>query len=275
MDQHRVTTVNKRDLLATGKFDRINKGEKNNMKKAFLFSVISCLLMTHANAATPWWEQPTICRLSPSNCYTNMGIGYFYDNIDPESWDITSSCWGKKYICVEALTVTYKEEHNNPTQPVAMAKTEIRSSVNIDSDFDVDVLNGDCFGVRKTSSGGAMASVDGNFVKVWCSGVLEHPDDEYVENGEITSGEQPKCSDLQANGYVGIQNGKCYGKYYDPQDYYIQCDSEDKNATLIVLNGAQYSTTSTSSITTKREADDLFDIMYQNAKVQHAAHFGE
>ena len=75
------------------------------MKKTFLFYVISCLLMAHANAATPWWEQATICRLSPSNCYTDMGVGYFYDKFDPDpdSWDITSNCWGKKYICAEAL----------------------------------------------------------------------------------------------------------------------------------------------------------------------------
>lgn len=239
------------------------------MKRLFLFSVISCLLTAHANAATPWWEHDTICRLSPSNCYTNMGIGYFYDSIDPdpESWDITSNCWGKKYICAEAL------KNSNATDPVPLGRAEIADASRINADFDVDVLNGDCFGVRKTSSGGAMASVDGNFVKVWCSGILEHPDDEYVENGEITSGAQPTCEQLANDGYVGIQNGKCYGKYYNPDEYHIQCNNGQ--ATLIVLNGADPSNASASSVTTKAEADALFNTMYQNAKAQHSAHFND
>ena len=68
------------------------------MMKTFLFSVVSLFLFGGANAATPWWEQPTICRLSPSNCYASMGAGYLFDTSDPDSWDITSKCWGKKYI---------------------------------------------------------------------------------------------------------------------------------------------------------------------------------
>lgn len=237
------------------------------MKKLFLFSVVSCLLMAHANAATPWWEQPTICRLSPSNCYTSMGSGYFYDTSEPESWDITSNCWGKKYICAEAL------KNSTETEPVAMGRAEIADATRINADFDIMVLNGDCFGVRKTSSGGAMASVNGNYVKVWCSGILENPDDEYLENGEITSGAQPTCAYLAENGYVGIQNGKCYGKYYDDSQYAIQCNGE--TPTLIVLNGVDAHNTSESAIKTKSEADALFNTMYQNAKLQYQAHFGE
>lgn len=240
------------------------------MKKIFLFSAISCLLFGGADATTPWWEQPTICRLSPSNCYASMVAGFLYDTDNPSSWDITSNCWGKKYICAEAL------KNPSSTERVALGRTEIADASRINSDFDIAILNAedDCFGVRKTSSGGAMASVNGNFVRVWCTGILENPDDEPLENGEITTGAQPQCSDLADRGYVEKQNGNCYGKYYSTSEYLIQCDTNN-NPTLIVLNGVNRDNTGTPAITTRAAADTLFDTMYNNARAQHQNHFSD
>ena len=114
------------------------------MTKAFLFSFVSFLICGNAFAVTPWWERPTICQLSPSRCYTNMGIGYFYDTTEPSSWDITSNCWGKKYICAEAL------KNSNATEPVPMGRNEIADTSRINSDFDINELNGDCFGRQRS-----------------------------------------------------------------------------------------------------------------------------
>ena len=216
------------------------------MKKIFLLSLL--LFMTNAIAATPWWEQPTVCRLNPSNCYTAMGTGY-----DTGMWDAGASCWGMKLICGDALKNT-----NNVT-PVG--KTEIARGTNINQDYDLTVLNGDCFGVRKTSTDGTMASVNGTMVRVWCAGILNNVD-ETIENGEITYGTQPSCATLAADNYVAVQNGKCFGKYYDSARYFVQCDGE--TPTLIVLNGATYETGNTSYPVTQADADTIFNRMYEN-----------
>lgn len=216
------------------------------MKKLFFFSLF--FITANALAATPWWEQPTICRLNPASCYTAMGTGY-----DSHMWDANANCWGMKLICADALT--------NSDEPTFVGRTEISRGTYIDSDYDLNVLNGDCFGVRKTSTDGTMASVDGRMVRVWCTGILNNVD-ETIETGEITYGTQPNCATLAADGYVAVSNGKCYGKYYDPARYYIQCDGE--NPTLIVLNGANYETGNTSYPRTQADADDIFNQMYEN-----------
>ena len=244
------------------------------MTKTFLFSVISLLMFGGANAALPWWEQATICRLNPSTCYTNMtGAGYFYDVSDSDSWDITSNCWGKKYICPEALKTS------NTTEPAVMGIREIADTNRVSADFDTTILNGDCFGVRKTTAGGARASVNGRYVNVWCNGILDltlpHPYgvDETLPNGEIAYNAEPTCSALAENGYVGIQNGKCFGKKYNTDDYFIKCDSDVP--TLIILNGANPDNDSGTGIVTKADADARLTTMYNNAKMQHAAHFSD
>lgn len=217
------------------------------MKRLFLSSLL--LITANAVAATPWWNQPTICRLNPANCYTTMGTGY-----DSGLWDANANCRGMKLICGDALTNT-----NNDT-PVG--KTEIARGTNINPDYDLDVLDGDCFGVRKVSTDGSMASVNGSMVRVWCSGILSNVD-ATIETGEITYGTQPTCQMLADDGYVAVQNGKCYGKYYDQSQYFIQCNGEIP--TLIVLNGASssYETgNNTSYPVTQEEADDKFDTMY-------------
>ena len=42
---------------------------------SFIFALCS-LFIGDSNAATPWWQQPTVCRLDPTNCYSTMGAGF-------------------------------------------------------------------------------------------------------------------------------------------------------------------------------------------------------
>ena len=136
-----------------------------------------------------------------------MGAGYFYDTTEPTSWDEDADCWGKKLVCVEAL------KNSTATEPVPLKLNQLTNTSIISSDFDIMTLNAsdNCFGVRKTANGGATASVNGQYVKVWCPGILDNPD-EIVENGEITLGTQPDCDYLATREHVDVQNGKCYGK---------------------------------------------------------------
>ena len=194
-----------------------------------------------------------------------MGAGY-----DDAIWDITSNCWGKKYICVDALTSTYKSGHGNPTEPVTLAKTEIKSSDNIKSDFDTLLFNSneECFGMRKTQNGGAKASVNGQFENVWCDGILDelHIPNEPLENGYIATDAQPTCEDLAEHGYVGeVSTENCYGRYYDESEYHIQCNGN--NATLIILNGAD-GVAGQDGITTMSDAEARFAEMLTNARKQ-------
>lgn len=232
------------------------------MKKLFLFSLLSFITVATANAATPWWLQPTICKLNPTDCYRGMGAGY-----DPEMWDATSSCWGIKYICGDALTT-------KTSDPQPMGRAEIARGTGISTDYDTDLLgvDGDCFGRRKTAENGSIASVNGKYVNVWCNGILPNPD-ETLEYGEITYGTQPTCASLAADGYVGIENGRCYGKYYDSAQYYIECGTDLLPSRLIVLNGADY--TATTKYPTESDAEKMFDTMYSVSRDQKAKYFTE
>lgn len=232
------------------------------MKKTYIFSILFLTYTINAFAASiPWWEQPTVCKVDSTECYTTMGTGY-----DKELWDNDIGCWGMKLICPEALIT---EEF----APVAMGRNDISKGTNINSDFDVTMLNGDCFGVRKTSGNGAMASVNGQYVKVWCNGILNNVD-EYLENGEITYGVQPTCEELAEYGYVGTVNGKCYGKYYDPAKYYIECDGTDiMPSRIIVLNGADFNTNSNEAPSDTSAASKIFDSMQSISESQRKTYF--
>lgn len=212
--------------------------------------------------ALPWWELP-VCRKSPNDCYISMGVGF-----DRDVWDASGNCWGQKLICPDATVTPH-------TAPVPMQRADIQKSSVIKSDFDTTVLNGDCYGARKTTANGSMASVNGNFVKVWCPGVLNNPD-ESVANGEIIiSGPQPTCTGLAADGYIAVQNGKCWGKYYDLAKYYIECGDKNKiePTRMVVLNGADYDTGSTNAPIKRDDANKLFDTMYENSSVKHKEYF--
>lgn len=239
------------------------------MKRIFtvsLFSAISALVFgSGAMAAVPWWLQPTICKPNPTGCYASMGAGF-----DDGMWDATSNCWGLKMVCGEAIKPAASDS-------VAMGKTAIASGTAINSDFDTDLLNGDCFGARKTTANGSMASVNGTYVNVWCNGVLDNPD-ETLHTGEITFGTQPKCKDIAPNGFVAVLNQKCYGKFYDPASYYIECQGNNELPTrLIELNGADYITgTSSGSYnypTDTAAAKALFDKMQSTSATKKAEYF--
>ena len=227
------------------------------MKKAiFKYSTASILCamfcgISHA-ATTPWWLQPTVCRLDPTGCYSTMGAGF-----DSEMWDATSNCWGLKLICPDALL-----DGSRTAQPMGRAEIARDGGKKISTDFNTDLLgpDGDCFGRRKTSENGTVASVGGTLVKVWCPGILDNPD-ETLTNGEITYGTQPTCSQLAENGYVGVENGRCYGKYFDSAQYYIECGNTLEPTRLIVLNGADYTASMNGAPADATAAEQLFDKM--------------
>ena len=119
--------------------------------------------------------------------------------------------------------------------------------------------------------------MDNEYVKVWCNGILDNPDENAnLANGEIpASGNEPTCEELKANGYVGIQNGKCYGKEYNKSEYVIQCDDTHQYAlpTLIILNGVDPQNIVETNIKTRADADDEFRAIYRNAQEQRQLYF--
>lgn len=231
------------------------------MKKILYVSLLSIITLTTNAATTPWWQQPTICRLDPTNCYPAMGAGF-----DSGMWDATANCWGLKLVCPHAM----KTQHNDP---VPVGRGDIASGRNINADFDVSLLNGDCFGVRKTTANGTKASVNGTYVNVWCNGILDNPD-EQVASGEITFGTQPSCARLAADGYVAVVNNRCYGKHFNDSEYFIECTGSDiLPSRLIVLNGADYNTGGANVPADESAADAIFDQMYQTSQIQYKKYF--
>ena len=232
------------------------------MKKIFLISLLFVTTNAIAASATNWWDQPTICRLNPAQCYPSMGAGYAADK-----WDDTANCWGVKWICGEAF--------NNPSNvPLMLTRRAIQNGGEINSDYDVNILNGDCFGVRKTSTDGSMALVNGQMTKVWCPGILEERDiEETIEHGDVAKlSHEPSCQELATLGYVDVLNGKCYGKLYSEPTYYIQCNQGVP--TLIVLNGANYIPNYTANSNndpypaSQEEATSRLNAMYQRVHRQ-------
>lgn len=256
--------VNKKPNLRIGWiFDRIQN--EMQMKKLMLFSVISLGYAVSAYGATQWWTRPTICRVSPNDCYTSMGVGF-----DSERWDSTGNCYGMKLICPDALS-------NGADGAMPIGRADIAAGRGINPDFDTSILvkNERCYGARKTASNGTQVAVDGKYVIVWCRGVLDNFDAS-VENGEITYGEQPTCSDLANNGYIGVLDGKCYGKYYDTAKYFIDCGtSRLMPERIIILNGAEMSSVPGTEPVDATSADELFDRMYSVSQSQHKKYYKE
>ena len=233
------------------------------MRKIFTILTM-CASAAAADAATiNWWERPTICQLNPKDCYIGMGAGY-----DAGMWDATSNCWGLKLICPDALI-------SGGSEPVAMGRTEIASGIGINQDYDLSVLNGgECFGARATTDNGRRARVNGAYVNVYCAGVLDNAD-EYLSNGEIVvNGTQPTCADLAANGYVAVENQRCYGKYYNPDQYYIECGAALTPNRIIILNGADYTSHSDAPVDSAA-ANKIFDEMYSVSRAKHSEHYKE
>ena len=234
------------------------------MKRALIISSISLFSIAAAHAAsTPWWLQPTVCRLNPSTCYPAMGTGY-----DPEMWDSTSNCWGMKIICAHALT-------NGASENVAIPRSDIARNYNISKDYDTDLLYADdeCFGRRKTVQGGKYAMVNNNQVRVFCNGVWANAD-EQLSNGEIETGTQPTCQELARDGYAAVENGDCFGKYYDTTEYHIECGTKIDPTQIIILNGADFRYSDGANYPlTARDADKIFDTMYDVSSAQKKQYF--
>lgn len=190
-----------------------------------------------------------------------MGAGY-----DSEMWDADSSCRGMKWICADALT------DKNATDAKLVGRADIAHGTGINSDFDINVLNGDCFGMRKSSAGGTKVLIDGKYVNVWCAGVLRNVD-ETLEFGEITYGAQPTCQTLADDGFVAIAQNKCMGKSFDTAEYFIECDGGDGTLPnrLIVLNGAEAN--ASGGMASRDAANQLMEKMYQVSQTQHKKYF--
>ncbi len=227
------------------------------MKKTFLFALTFIIASLPCHGALKWWEQDTICRLDPSNCYPSMGIGY-----EPEFWDKTSECWGQKIICANAMPQGSK-------QNTAMTKKDIAARNNISSDYDINTLNGDCFGVRKTSSNGAFATYNGKSVKVFCPGILENIYDtdktETLTTGSILLRDtEPTCQELKKYEYINVKNDRCHGKKYAESKYYIDCNGDTPR--LIIHNGADYDAPQGTAPKTMNDAEKIFDLMRSRAQ---------
>ncbi len=231
--------------------------------KKILFISLFALTAGHAVASTPWWRQETICRLDTTSCYRAMGAGY-----DEMLWDANAGCRGMKKICPIALIADVVE-------PQPVGRTEISRGDQINDDFDISVLNtaDDCFGMRRTSANGTRALLDGELVNVWCAGVLDTPD-EQVGTGEITYGAQPTCAELAERGYIAVVKNRCYGAPYDTSKYFIECAGTSLTPTrLIVLNGAEYTTSAGQTPVDEAAAAKLFDTMESVSKNQRTKYY--
>jgi hypothetical protein len=249
--------------------DKITKGM---MKKIICSSLFAICSLT-AQAATPWWLQPTICQLSPTKCYPSMGAGF-----DAGMWDATSNCWGLKLICPDAFV------SGGGYDPVPVSKTTLMAGTGIKADFDTDLFFAadGCYGARRTAGGGAYAVVGGQQVKIYCTGVLRNPT-ETLANGEITTGPQPTCAELAADGWVAVQNGNCFGKQYSVLDYFIECDggTYDLPTRIVAIRGASSFVTGGSGASgggipaTQSAANSLFDLMMQTSSQRKSAQFNQ
>ena len=235
------------------------------MKKNMIFTILSIVCLTAKADDAKWWNQPTVCKYNPKKCYTVMGAGF-----EPEMWDTSANCRGMKYICPNAL--------KTPSQkPELVGIKNIENMIN--PDFAPDLLgeSGDCFGKRhsKITKENVFVMVNGDYVNLYCHGILNKPD-ETLADGEIiyNHDEQPTCESLKTDGYIAVKNGKCVGKSIDDSKYYIDCDKKNLlPKRLVLLNGAEITTTNTAAITTQKDADNVFNTMYSASKKQKTQYF--
>ena len=167
------------------------------MNKKIISWILFVIVCSPALGAFDWWnlDDEFVCQIDNTPCYFGVTQG-----VDDE-WDVTGSCRGRKYVCGDAL------KENTSSSAIAVNKTEINNSVSSDFDVTVYVAGENCYGTRKTTDNGRMASVNGRYVKVWCNGVLNSPTDT-LSNGEFTTGAEPTCKQLANDGFAGIANGK-------------------------------------------------------------------
>ena len=231
------------------------------MKLQFVSWILFGTLSNVAFGAVQWWNMDTICQIDNTPCYSGLSAGI--DASLETGWDESGACRGKKYICGDALI--------NSDENITMERADIARGTGISSDFDttVYVAEEDCYGARKTRDSGTSAMVNGRYARVWCNGVLTNPT-EQLANGEITTGPEPTCEALARDGYAAVLNGKCYGKYYIPEQYVIECNGETPS--LILLNGADYNPNGRTSVTVS-SVNALFGTMVTSAASQRAKYF--
>ena len=253
--------ANNKLWFSNQKYVTIKQQQERNMTRFLLLSLLA-LMYTNTGMSAPWWEQPTVCRMDTTRCYTSMGAGF-----DSEIWDTDKKCWGMKWVCPDALV----EKTNTAT---LISYNDIYDTSVVKSDYNIELLSsdGDCFGRRRMNDTGYQVMVDGEYVNVYCNGVLNKAD-EILENGEIVYGEQPTCETLKNNGYIAVANGKCFGKYYDESKYYVECGDALTPKRIITLNGAQYSATNSSAPRTSTEAAKLFKKMHSISQSQKTQYF--
>jgi hypothetical protein len=233
------------------------------MKKNIIFALLSIMCLTVDTNAADWWNQPTVCKINTTKCYNNITMGAGFDS---EMWDTIGQCRGMKYICSNALL---NAQSNNPQ---LISKKEIATKTS--ADFDTNTLDesGECFGKRKSKNSGTQVMVNNKYVNLYCHGILDNAD-EVLTNGEIVYTNQPTCETLKEQGYIAVENGKCIGKYIDESKYYIQCGKDLLPERLILLNGAEITTTNTGVITAQNEANKLFNKMYNVSQKQKKEYF--
>lgn len=245
-------------------------------RKTFLSFICGATLCLPALADSPviilnggyWWERigPQLCKISTQKCYSNMSSGAYCSNC----WDADGNCWGEKNVCENALKTGYDY--------TTLSKSQIASAVYINTDFDINTESESdgCFGVRKTYNNGALASVNGEKVKVWCNNVpLSSDNIEIVKSGQvILDNIQPTCESLSENGFAAIQNGSCWGKKYSNK-YYIDCQyGQLEPYRIIDINGAMDIDPYASRVPdTYEQIKTKFQTMLKNSRTQHDKHF--
>ncbi len=231
------------------------------MKKYCTSLMLFLMFCGAAHAAIDWWNQPQICQVDNTRCYTNLSRGIDLDR--DTGWDDGAGCLGRKRICGVAFT------SGGETRTLGYLDATRGNGINPDFDIEVYVPTDDCYGARKTTQNGTMASVNGRYVRVWCNNILANPTAQ-LPNGEITDGPQPTCKQLANEGFAPVLNGHCYGKYYSQDSYALDCDGE--NPTLILLNNSEYIPGATTSIS-QAGANVLFNTMHSASRVQRAKYF--
>ncbi|MBQ0013155.1 MAG: hypothetical protein KBS86_01100 [Proteobacteria bacterium] len=221
-----------------------------------------------------WWKRigPSVCRVNTQTCYSNMKTNAYCSSIgNPECWDADANCWGKKYICENALS-----RSSNPEVSNSLTKSQIASGKFVNSDFDVNTESNGCFGVRKTYDNGSYALVNGNKARVWCNDVpLNSNEIDYVKTGKIVlDGDEPTCESLSQDGFAAIKNGSCWGKQYNNSEYYIDCKANILEPyRIIILNNAPYDDRASTEGDMYETLKNKWQTMLKTSKSQHDKYF--
>ena len=93
--------ANNKLWFSNQKYVTIKQQQERNMTRFLLLSLLA-LMYTNTGMSASWWEQPTVCRMDTTRCYTSMGAGF-----DSEIWDTDKKCWGMKMLSQQKYTHIY------------------------------------------------------------------------------------------------------------------------------------------------------------------------